>query len=213
MSDGPCPKELLGGWRPENVIMEYNPEKAKKLLAEAGYPNGFEMDVLVQKGTQRTQTIAEIWQTGLVKAGVKLNIRPLPGPAIATQLHKWAVDRDPATATAAYVQWISPRLPDPYSYLYLAYHSDAQTGKGRNWMLYSNPQVDEMSEKAVKMVDEEERMKIYKKAVQIVANDCPDVFVEKVIDQVILRKVVANFYFDALYVKTVPYYDVYKTAP
>jgi len=50
---------------------EYNPEKAKKLLAKAGYPNGFALEFLVKKNAERT---AKIVASNLKKIGVILNI-------------------------------------------------------------------------------------------------------------------------------------------
>lgn len=211
--DGPCPKELLGGWRPEGLILEYNPEKARTLLKEAGYPDGFQMSLMNQAGNPTMKAIGEVWQAGLAKAGVKLTIKSTPWPTIVSTLNNWAVERNPSTAENAYIQFIGARLPDAYAYLYLAYNSKAQSGNGRNWMLYSNPKVDEITEKAVKIINEKERIEMYKEAVQIVSDDYPDVFVDKVVDRVIIRKVVKNFYFDALYPNTIPYADLYKDAP
>jgi len=211
--DGPVPKEFLGGWRPANLILEYNPDKAKKLLAEAGYPNGFEMSLLNQAGNPTMRAIAEVWQAGLTKAGVTLKIKTLPWPAIVSRLNNWAIERNPATAENAYIQFIGARLPDAYAYLFLAYHSKAQSGNGRNWMLYSNPKVDEIAEKGVQILNEKERIELYKKAVQIIADDYPDVFVDKMVERVIMRKGVKGFYFDALYPNSIPFADMYKDAP
>jgi len=212
-SDGPCPKELLGGWAPENVITEYNPEKAKKLLAEAGYPNGFDMSVIIKKGEPGDRVLAEVWQAGLAKAGVKLNIRVLPWPAIRSTLAKWRQTRDPATGPNCYIQFLGARLADPYGYIFMGYHSEAQTGKGRNWMLYSNPKVDEVAEKAVKSTDPEERIRMYREAIQMITDDCPDVFIQKLVDRAVVRKVVKGFYFDLLYPHALGYFDMYKVGP
>jgi peptide/nickel transport system substrate-binding protein len=212
-SDGPSPKELLDGWVPKNLIREYNPEKAKKLLAEAGYPNGFEMSVIIKKGAPRDRVLAEVWQVGLAKAGIKLNIQVLPWPAIRSKLAKWRQTRDPATGPNSYIQFLGARLPDPYAYIFTGYHSEAQTGKGRNWMLYSNPKVDQVAEKAVRSTDPEERMRMYREAIQMITDDAPDVFVQKLVDRVVMRKEVKGFYFDLLYPHSLGYFDMYKVGP
>ena len=80
-------------------------------------------------------------------------------------------------------------------------------------MLYSNPKVDDLTEKAIRTLDDKERMKIYKTAMQMVADDCPDVFVDKIVDKSIMRKVVKGFYFDPLYPNALPYTSLYKVAP
>lgn len=50
---------------------EYNPDKAKKLLAKAGYPNGFTLGFLAKMNTERT---AKIVASNLKKVGINLNI-------------------------------------------------------------------------------------------------------------------------------------------
>ncbi|WP_244610607.1 ABC transporter substrate-binding protein, partial [Microvirga pakistanensis] len=58
---------------------EYNPEAAKKLLAEAGYPNGLETDLWampVQRPyNPNARRIAELMQADLAKIGVKAEIK------------------------------------------------------------------------------------------------------------------------------------------
>ncbi len=150
---------------------------------------------------------------GLAKAGVKLNIKVLPWATLTSMLKKWAIDRNPATAENASIATLAPRFPDPYSLLFMLYHSSAQTGQGRNYMLYTNPKVDEMVAKAVTIPDRKERMETYKKVVQVATDDCPDIFVEKTIDRIITRKVLKGYYFDPTLPKIVPYFDLYKVGP
>jgi len=53
---------------------EYDPDGARALLAEAGYPDGFELDIEIITGLAVMENVATIWQDGLEKAGVTLNI-------------------------------------------------------------------------------------------------------------------------------------------
>ena len=55
-------------------VYKYNPTKAKKLLADAGYPNGFSTSVMIA-ASPTIQTMAEVVQSDWAKIGVKLDIR------------------------------------------------------------------------------------------------------------------------------------------
>ena len=57
---------------------EYNPERARELLKEAGYPDGIEVDIIVSSGWPDTVSYAEILQEDAIKAGIRLNIKPVP---------------------------------------------------------------------------------------------------------------------------------------
>ena len=59
----------------KDIKQEFNLEKAKSLLTEAGYPNGFEFDLMIMTGFVEWEKLAVIWQADLTKIGVKLNIK------------------------------------------------------------------------------------------------------------------------------------------
>jgi len=58
----------------EPATISYDPPAAKKLLADAGYPNGFEVTVEIVSGSAVMEGIATIWQAGLEQAGVTLKV-------------------------------------------------------------------------------------------------------------------------------------------
>ena len=68
---------LPGEWcdNPDVKGYPYNPEKAKQLLAEAGYPNGFEVTCTTAfKIVTGSEILAQILQADLAKIGVKMKI-------------------------------------------------------------------------------------------------------------------------------------------
>ncbi len=58
-------------------LYTYNPEKAKKLLAEAGYPNGFSFKAQISNASQTQQDLAALVVAYLARVGVKLELEPL----------------------------------------------------------------------------------------------------------------------------------------
>lgn len=66
----------------------YDPEKAKAMLAEAGYPNGFETMLTVSNVTAYTD-VCQIIVEQLSKVGVKVELRPIEGAAYANYIGGW----------------------------------------------------------------------------------------------------------------------------
>ena len=58
-------------------LFTYNPEKAKKLLAEAGYPNGFSFKAQIASGNQAELDLAAMVVAYLARIGVKLELEPM----------------------------------------------------------------------------------------------------------------------------------------
>jgi peptide/nickel transport system substrate-binding protein len=92
-SDQPFREGMLGYAKgTPKIVYEYDPAKAKKLLAEAGLPNGFEFDALVWNIPLFVQ-IGEVIQAQLGQVGVKMNLQPAPVPQVmGTYFGKQAVD-------------------------------------------------------------------------------------------------------------------------
>lgn len=67
---------------------EYNPEKAKQLLAEAGYPNGFDMSIAVISSYQPHMDTAEVVVEQLRAIGVNAEVVPMDEATWADQVYK-----------------------------------------------------------------------------------------------------------------------------
>jgi peptide/nickel transport system substrate-binding protein len=148
----------------------YNPAKARQLLAEAGYPNGFSA-VLTVNADDPYPTIAQIVQGQLAEVGVRLSLNQVSSNALLsleesaqTGGSRLQLDTD---------DWyeVQPTPADEVDGLYV-------TGASSNYNSYSNPQVDALAAEARKSFDETARNKLYAQIQRIIGEDAPFVFLE-----------------------------------
>jgi len=69
-------------------LFSYNPEKAKKLLAEAGYPNGFTFEAMASASSQEGLDLASMVSAYFKQVGVTCNIKPLEYGAFLSSMTK-----------------------------------------------------------------------------------------------------------------------------
>ncbi|REK64423.1 MULTISPECIES: ABC transporter substrate-binding protein [Cohnella] len=140
---------------------KFDLEKAKSLLKEAGYENGFTFDLVVNSSTQDYEDIAVLLKADLEKIGVTLNIKK-----VAPAQYRELVNNKQA---AAFLGKYTSLVNDPsYHYGFLLDSKGAS-----NYTGYSNKQVDELLAKANVEPDEAKRTELYKEVQKIVTADAP----------------------------------------
>lgn len=151
----------------------YDPAKAKKLLAEAGYPNGFEFELDV---VDIHRSRAEIYQAMLAQVGIRVKIRTWPNSG-ALKDAWWQAKKLPVEQQrdAILNDWGNSSL-DPYDILIPKFHSDPY-GLGRgNYSGYANPEVDRLLESTLQATSDEERRDAFMRVQEIIYHDVPMVF-------------------------------------
>ena len=134
---------------------EYNLDRAKKLLAEAGHPNGIELNVKVINRPTDVQPL-EVMQGMLSQVGIKLNIELLDRTP-------WVDDGRKGNFEA--LAHRNASLLDPML------RFETRTGSSSNWASYSNPKVDALWEKAGAEYDIGKRGEIYKDMQRVLYDD------------------------------------------
>ncbi len=145
----------------------YNPEKAKKLLKEAGAED-LEFTILVNQGNKEREKAAVILQQQYKKIGVKVNVRVMEWSAL---LKITNAPKDPKDFESVIIGWSLGLDPDAYS----IWHS-SQYPRGFNFIKYINPEADRLLEEGRTTMDKNKRKKIYAKLWETIAEDQPYVF-------------------------------------
>jgi peptide/nickel transport system substrate-binding protein len=145
--------------------LPFDPEASKKLLAEAGYPQGFE--VTMNCPNDRYVNDAAICQAvaaNLARVGVKIK---LEAETKGTYFPK-ILRRD----TSFYMLGWTSSTVDAHNVLYPIMSSPGEGGRGQfNLGAYSNPKVDELTEKVGSETDQKKRNEMIREAIKIHQDD------------------------------------------
>lgn len=144
----------------EKYNFEYNPQKAKKLLAEAGYPNGLELNLWSPEGRYlKDRQIAEAAQAQLAQVGIKANLRVMEWGAYLDALFRHEQQ--------LYIIGWGFSTGDPDAALRGCFYSDSKF----NFSNYKNPKMDELLDKGVSTLDPKKRHAIYKDIQQLLIDE------------------------------------------
>lgn len=149
----------------------YDPKKARELLKEAGYPNGFESVLWSAYTTTTAQKTIQFLQQQLGQVGIKVTLQALePG-----QRAEWVTSApDPATAKVRmyYAGWSASTGEADWALRPLL-ATEAWPPKLNNTAYYSNAAVDGFIAKALLSVDEQEKTSLYRQAQEQIMKDLP----------------------------------------
>lgn len=149
----------------------YNVQKAKELLKEAGYPNGFESTLWSGYNNTTSQKTIQFLQQQLAQVGIKVSLEALEPGKRAELVDSWP---DPKTAKVRlyYIGWSSSTGEADWAMRPL-FATESWAPKLANYAFYSNPIVDESIAKALVSTDSAERAMLYKNAQEQLAKDLP----------------------------------------
>jgi len=147
---------------------DYNPEKARQLLEQAGYPliNGtrFHLTMKTSNAESSTRVLAAVLQQQLSDVGISLDIRTFEFATFFSDVTHGAFQ-------LYSLRWIGGNEdPDIFEYVF---HSAKFTPNGANRSFYSNPEVDALIDQARSQLDQKVRKQLYAQVQQILAEDLP----------------------------------------
>ncbi|MBI3706712.1 MAG: ABC transporter substrate-binding protein [Proteobacteria bacterium] len=166
----------------------YDPEKAKKLLAEAGYPNGFEVELLAYSSARGYNPagpeFAVAIQGYLQKVGVKTNIRKQEMGAFLAEVRSGKYQ-------GMFMTGFSGDNGDPDNFLFNLFASPAMPVGDTSH--YKNAEVDKLINDARHTADLAKRVAMYKKAQKIILDEAPWIFMNSTLQMRATRKEVKGF--------------------
>jgi peptide/nickel transport system substrate-binding protein len=149
-------------WNTDLKDPGYDPDGAKKLLADAGYPDGFTCEINYANGNATMETIATVLKQQWAQVGVTLNIVPLDSNTLSDNFQnlkfnvimlRWSEDSNDPAGLADFIA--------------IYENSDGfHTG-------YKNDKVAELDKTANSTTDDKVREQAYHEMQQILFDDCP----------------------------------------
>jgi peptide/nickel transport system substrate-binding protein len=146
---------------------DYNPDRARQLLEQAGYPavNGVRFHLTMKTSTEESpRLVAAVLQQQLREVGIALDIRTFEFATFLSDVIRGAYQ-------VHTLRWVGGNEdPDIFEYVF---HSAKFSPKGGNRTYYANPRVDALIDQARAEPDQNARRQIYLEVQRILADDLP----------------------------------------
>ncbi|MDI6763413.1 MAG: glutathione ABC transporter substrate-binding protein [Thermodesulfobacteriota bacterium] len=160
---------------------EYNIEKAKALLAEAGFPKGFETTLHPAVGRYYMDaSVCTAVAADLLKVGIKADIKMMEW---GTYLPSILREKDQVEHKIYMLGWGCVTGDADYG-LYTLFHSKQWPKVGMNASFYGNEKLDQLLDAARSTANPEERKKLYKEALTLINEEAPWLFLHSEVQMV-----------------------------
>ena len=183
-------------YNPELESYPYDPDRARELLAEAGYDEGNPLTFTFMAytiprgynpvGDRLATAIQEYWS----EVGVEAEIQ-------TAEWTQYRADRRADMFQCSLSGWQGDN-GDPDNFLY-SLLAGASKGAG-NTAFYENPEVDALLRQAQEVSDQEARTELYHQAEQLIVDDAPWVFLGYQKHQVVTRANITDFQLQPTYI-------------
>jgi ABC-type transport system substrate-binding protein len=178
------------GYNDEIQDYPYDPVKAKQLLTEAGYPNGFEVTLYVMPVSRPYMfdppKIGEAIQSYLAAVGITVKFYQVDW---ATYLQETEAGKH----QMCLLGWTGDN-GDPDNFMNVLYGANAcSIGTAGNYAFYNNAEVQDLLSQALQTYDKDKRAEYYKKAQVLIHEDAGWVYLAHSLQSLVFRKNVNGF--------------------
>lgn len=167
----------------------YDVDKAKQLLAEAGYPDGFTFTITYATEYEHPYgDMAAVIQQQLAKVGITVELNPIEWASWYSDVYQGrdfestlvGFDTSVLTASGMLQRWT--------------------TGAANNMIGYSNPDYDAAFEAAQATQDDAEQTALYKQCLQILSDTAANVYIQDLAEYVVINPALEGYQFYPLYI-------------
>ena len=167
---------------------KYDVDKAKQLLADGGYPDGFALEITVPNNYNLHVQAAEIMKEELAQIGVKVTINPVDWSTWLSDVYQGR--KFQATVIGFDFTSLAP------STWYVHYQSKSDN----NMVNFSDADYDKTYDEAKTETDKDKKKELYNKCQQILTDQAASVFIEDPVNYIVLRKGYTGFASYPIYV-------------
>jgi peptide/nickel transport system substrate-binding protein len=150
-------------WYFDYAPYERDLDKARQLLTDAGYPDGFTMQMMPAIGFEETIRGAQVVQQQLAEVGITVEID-------AVEFGEWLERQGAGDFDSFMLSWLALTSVEDYFFL------QHRTGQSFNFTGYSNPEFDALVDQAREVEDFDERYALYEQANKILVDDAPYIY-------------------------------------
>lgn len=166
----------------------YDVDKAKQLLADAGYADGFSMSITVPSNYTPHMNVAQVLVEQLAKVGITATIKPVEWETWVSDTYtnrnfeSTVIGFDAATLSAGALlnRWMSDN--------------------DKNMINYNNPEYDKVMQEANASTDDAKQTELYKQAAAMLSETAANVYIQDLADFVLLKNNLDGYQFYPLYV-------------
>ena len=176
----------MPGYQPDKTFYTYDPEKAKQLLSEAGFPNGFEV-TFYGHNVDPFPKIAQAVQADLEAVGIKAKIK------LMDKATYWDFISLPQShAGIGLTDWYMD-FPDPSDFIGPLYTHPIEGGANANF--YTNPEVEKLYEESNSELDPATRIAMFEQMNDIIMGDAPSAILYQPVFNGMYGKNVGGYYY------------------
>ena len=165
----------------------YDPAKGKELLAEAGYPDGFDMTIAVSSNYQPHMDTAEVVVQQLAAIGIRATVQPVDATTWYNDVYVGrqfdatitGLDAKNTTARAMLERFVSDN--------------------GKNFVNYNNPAYDELYAKARACADDAEQTALYQQMETMLTETAANLYLQDMADLVAIHSGLTGYTFYPIY--------------